>query len=89
MNGEGDFENLDSPILPSKDPVPAEGKIEYDGHYSKAAIAKREELRRRGLTILSGGEDKHPYHPSRKTGPINPSTGTLKVVPGSLLKRQV
>jgi hypothetical protein len=33
--------------------------------------------------------DRHPKHPSRSSIPINPSTGGPKVVPDSLLKRQV
>ncbi len=33
--------------------------------------------------------DRHPKHPSRRSVPINPSTGGPKVVPDSLLERQV
>jgi hypothetical protein len=91
MSGDGDLENLNSPILPSNDPAPAEGKTEYDGHYSKAAIARREEFRRRGLTVLQGGgePDPHLHHPSRRSIPINPATGGLKLVPDDLLRKQI
>ena len=41
------------------------------------------------VVITGKGEiDRHPKHPSRKSIPINPSTGGPKVVPDSLLKRQ-
>jgi hypothetical protein len=32
--------------------------------------------------------DRHPKHPSRRSVPINPSTGGPKVVPDSLLDKQ-
>jgi hypothetical protein len=35
-----------------------------------------------------GNIDRHPNHPSRRSAPINPSQGDLRVVPDSLLKRQ-
>jgi len=51
-----------NPILPLKpnepDPKPVAGLAGYEGHYSQAAIKRRELARKRGLTVLSG-EDRN------------------------------